>query len=61
MYQRYAPHETYMKNVVRGYDRPIRRKRMPSWLRMVLSAFALLILSVAFFGAMFIIAEVVAR
>jgi len=56
---RYAPHETYMKNVVKGGDRyyRIRPKRRSFWLQQFGYAVMVLFILLAAFGSLFVIAE----
>lgn len=60
---KYAPHETFMSNVVKTSGcRPLfQRRRMPWWLRAMISALLFLVLVITFFGAMFIIAEAIVQ
>lgn len=54
----YAPHKTYMKNVVKGSDRNYRIRPKRSGLYHFGYAVLVLILLVAAFGSLFILAEV---
>ena len=54
---RYAPHETYMKNVVKGGDRYFRIRPKRSAFRQIAYAVFVLVLLVATFASLFIIAE----
>jgi hypothetical protein len=60
MNERYAPHETFMSNVVKTSGcRPLFNHRRRSWIRKVVAAFIALFVVICFFASLFIIAAAI--